>query len=291
MNWHIRPAWTTGSLIPLSFLCGIGAAVLIYCGSVKTKKHQAVSEKLKHAMGIPLAIGQPAVRPPGVGEDPTSKERVKHGGGGSENDIVEERGGGGEGKRAQAQAQAERAPDGGVMVGVGSRDVNGEQLSGGDERDNGKDNEDETEGGKKGDSQGAKQDSLNFLAPLLRRSRHHPQRRATVTFGPTVSTSPHHPLPLHPQPLSYSSRHHPLLQKRHRDNTMSMRLPSPSPSPSSSPSPPLGIKVETETSAKPDHQEKDIPSIGVRRVESDSDEKGDIMLSEENLRRPKESSV
>ncbi|OWZ54225.1 hypothetical protein C368_03364 [Cryptococcus neoformans 125.91] len=286
MNWHKRPAWTTGCLIPLSFLCGIGAAVLIYCGSVKTKKHQAVSEKLKYAMGIPLAIGQPAMRPPGVGEDPTSKERGKYGGGDNENDIAEEGGGGREGERTRAQP--ETAPDGGVMVGVGSGDMNRERLSGDDERDNGNDNEDETEGGEKGDRQGAKHGSSNVFTPLLGRNKHHPQRRATVTFGPTISASPHRPLRLHPQPPSYPNRHHHLLQ-RHHDNTMSVRLRSPPPSPS--PSPFLGLKVETETPVKPGQQEKNVPSIGVRRVESDSDEKGDIALDGIRLGRSKESSA
>ena len=32
LNQYERPAWTTGSLIPLSFLCGIGAGVLIWQG-------------------------------------------------------------------------------------------------------------------------------------------------------------------------------------------------------------------------------------------------------------------
>ena len=32
LNQYQRPAWTTGSLIPLSFLCGIGAGVLIWQG-------------------------------------------------------------------------------------------------------------------------------------------------------------------------------------------------------------------------------------------------------------------
>lgn len=262
------------------------AAVLIYCGSVKTKKHQAVSEKLKYAMGIPLAIGQPAMRPPGVGEDPTSKERGKYGGGDNENDIAEEGGGGREGERTRAQP--ETAPDGGVMVGVGSGDMNRERLSGDDERDNGNDNEDETEGGEKGDRQGAKHGSSNVFTPLLGRNKHHPQRRATVTFGPTTSASPHRPLRLHPQPPSYPNRHHHLLQ-RHHDNTMSVRLRSPPPSPS--PSPFLGLKVETETPVKPGQQEKNVPSIGVRRVESDSDEKGDIALDGIRLGRSKESSA
>ncbi|WWD20032.1 hypothetical protein CI109_104505 [Kwoniella shandongensis] len=59
MDWHERPAWTTGCLIPLSFLCGIGAAVLIWQGSVRTKKNVEVSKKLREALSVPLAIGVP----------------------------------------------------------------------------------------------------------------------------------------------------------------------------------------------------------------------------------------
>ncbi|KAK8849411.1 hypothetical protein IAR55_004743 [Kwoniella newhampshirensis] len=59
MNWHVRPAWTTGTLIPCSFLCGIGAAVLIWQGSVRTKKNVEVSQKLREALSVPLAIGVP----------------------------------------------------------------------------------------------------------------------------------------------------------------------------------------------------------------------------------------
>lgn len=249
------------------------AAVLIYCGSAKTKKHQAVSKKLRQAMGIPLAIGQPAIRSSNVGEDPTSKERREEGDDGNKDDIVEE---GRKGERARAQV--ERAPDGGVMVEVGSGGVNREQPSGADERDNEKDEEDDAEEGEAEDRGGAKHESPNILTPLLRRNKHHPQRRATVTFGTTPSTLPPHPSPLHPQPLPHPNRHHHLLQKRHRDNTMPMRLPSFSPS--SSPSPPLAFKAEAGTSVKPDQQGKGISSIGVRRVESNSDEKGDMALGE-----------
>lgn len=62
LNWHIRPAWTTGTLIPLSFLCGIGAGVLIWRGSVRTKKRDTVESKLREALGVPLAIGMPAAK-------------------------------------------------------------------------------------------------------------------------------------------------------------------------------------------------------------------------------------
>ncbi|PPQ77440.1 LOW QUALITY PROTEIN: hypothetical protein CVT25_011022 [Psilocybe cyanescens] len=45
-----RPAWTTGILIPASFLCGIGAAVVIWKGGEKTKRVEKVREKLKAAL-------------------------------------------------------------------------------------------------------------------------------------------------------------------------------------------------------------------------------------------------
>lgn len=52
MNRHTRPPWTTGSLIPLSFLCGIGAAVLIWQGGKRTKKTAAVEDKLRKALAV-----------------------------------------------------------------------------------------------------------------------------------------------------------------------------------------------------------------------------------------------
>ncbi|WVQ96361.1 hypothetical protein IAU59_003466 [Kwoniella sp. CBS 9459] len=59
MTWRERPAWTTGCLIPLSFLCGIGAALLTWQGSARTKKTPAVSQKLREALGVPIAIAVP----------------------------------------------------------------------------------------------------------------------------------------------------------------------------------------------------------------------------------------
>lgn len=47
-----RPPWTTGCLIPLSFLCGIAAGVIVWKGGQKTKKVAEVEEKLKGALGI-----------------------------------------------------------------------------------------------------------------------------------------------------------------------------------------------------------------------------------------------
>lgn len=60
---HKRPAWTTGTLIPLSFLCGIGAAVLIWQGGVRSKKTKAVEEKLRKALGVDEKV-RPEVKKP-----------------------------------------------------------------------------------------------------------------------------------------------------------------------------------------------------------------------------------
>jgi len=45
-----RPPWTTGILIPLSFLCGIGAGVFITRGGNKTKKTVEVEKRLRDAL-------------------------------------------------------------------------------------------------------------------------------------------------------------------------------------------------------------------------------------------------
>lgn len=45
-----RPAWSTGILIPASFLCGIGAAVLIWRGGEKTKRVEEVRQRLRSAL-------------------------------------------------------------------------------------------------------------------------------------------------------------------------------------------------------------------------------------------------
>ncbi|KAL7421280.1 hypothetical protein Q5752_004165 [Cryptotrichosporon argae] len=74
MNWHVRPAWTTGCLIPLSFLCGIGAAVLIWQGSARTKKTGHVEDKLREALGVPAD---------GAGPDTDASEKSDVGGTGT----------------------------------------------------------------------------------------------------------------------------------------------------------------------------------------------------------------
>jgi hypothetical protein len=45
-----RPAWSTGTLIPASFLCGIAAAVVIWKGGERTKRVEKVKERLRAAL-------------------------------------------------------------------------------------------------------------------------------------------------------------------------------------------------------------------------------------------------
>lgn len=45
-HYHDRPAWSTGTFMPCSFLAGIAAAVLIWKGGEKSKKKREVEEKL-----------------------------------------------------------------------------------------------------------------------------------------------------------------------------------------------------------------------------------------------------
>lgn len=52
LNRFTRPAWTTGSLIPASFLCGIGAAIFIWRGGAKTKKTEQVEGRLREALQL-----------------------------------------------------------------------------------------------------------------------------------------------------------------------------------------------------------------------------------------------
>lgn len=47
-----RPAWSTGILIPASFLCGIIAAIFIWRGGQKTKRTKEVEERLRLALAM-----------------------------------------------------------------------------------------------------------------------------------------------------------------------------------------------------------------------------------------------
>jgi hypothetical protein len=50
LNRFQRPAWTTGTLIPCAFLCGITSAVFIWRGGQKTKRTKRVEEILRQAL-------------------------------------------------------------------------------------------------------------------------------------------------------------------------------------------------------------------------------------------------
>ncbi|KAG8679255.1 hypothetical protein FRC08_017102, partial [Ceratobasidium sp. 394] len=52
MNRFQRPAWTTGTLIPASFLCGIAAGVLIWRSGNQTKKVKEVEQRLREALDM-----------------------------------------------------------------------------------------------------------------------------------------------------------------------------------------------------------------------------------------------
>jgi len=52
LNRFERPPWSTGILIPASFLCGILAGVLIWRGGQKTKLTAEVEERLRVALSM-----------------------------------------------------------------------------------------------------------------------------------------------------------------------------------------------------------------------------------------------
>ncbi|RDB22557.1 hypothetical protein Hypma_010075 [Hypsizygus marmoreus] len=64
-----RPAWSTGILIPASFLCGILAAVFIWRGGQKTKRVAEVEERLRAALAADTptyATGSDGSRPASI---------------------------------------------------------------------------------------------------------------------------------------------------------------------------------------------------------------------------------
>ncbi|CAG7848713.1 SubName: Full=Related to ahmp1 protein {ECO:0000313/EMBL:CCA69063.1} [Serendipita indica DSM 11827] len=65
-----RPPWTTGSLIPLSFLCGIAAAVLIWKGGERSKKTEEVEARLRAALDEEKRVLKDRYGPE-VAEEPT----------------------------------------------------------------------------------------------------------------------------------------------------------------------------------------------------------------------------
>ncbi|KAG9035318.1 hypothetical protein FS842_003722 [Serendipita sp. 407] len=80
-----RPAWTTGSLIPLSFICGIGATVLIWKGGERSKKTEEVEARLREALEREKRVlkertgsEKPAVVPP-PSESPQPRDSLEKG--------------------------------------------------------------------------------------------------------------------------------------------------------------------------------------------------------------------
>ncbi|OAX44552.1 hypothetical protein K503DRAFT_305794 [Rhizopogon vinicolor AM-OR11-026] len=52
MNRFERPAWTTGTLIPASFLCGIISGVLIWRGGQRTRRTEKIEQILRMALAM-----------------------------------------------------------------------------------------------------------------------------------------------------------------------------------------------------------------------------------------------
>ncbi|TFL05874.1 hypothetical protein BDV98DRAFT_542085 [Pterulicium gracile] len=52
MNRFERPAWSTGLLIPASFLCGIAAGIFIWRGGQKTRRREEIIEKLRAVLAM-----------------------------------------------------------------------------------------------------------------------------------------------------------------------------------------------------------------------------------------------
>ncbi|KAF7301767.1 hypothetical protein MIND_00742300 [Mycena indigotica] len=77
LNRFQRPAWSTGILIPASFLCGIFAAVFIAIGGAHTKRVEKVKERLRAA----LAMEHPAIDGviPGLDHVKTEEEKRPNG--------------------------------------------------------------------------------------------------------------------------------------------------------------------------------------------------------------------
>lgn len=58
-----RPAWSTGILIPASFLCGIFSAIFIAWGGKKTKRTEKVEEKLRAVLATEKSQPIPSASP------------------------------------------------------------------------------------------------------------------------------------------------------------------------------------------------------------------------------------
>jgi len=59
LNRFQRPAWSTGTLIPASFLCGITAGVLIWRGGENSKRVEKVRSRLRAALAEKHPLDRP----------------------------------------------------------------------------------------------------------------------------------------------------------------------------------------------------------------------------------------
>jgi len=64
LNRFERPAWSTGILIPASFLCGIIAAIFIWRGGQKTKRTKQVEDRLRLALAMDQDDHEPFLQLP-----------------------------------------------------------------------------------------------------------------------------------------------------------------------------------------------------------------------------------
>jgi hypothetical protein len=88
LNRFDRPPWSTGVLIPASFLCGIVAAILIWQGGKKTKRVEKVEQFLRNALAMEEKQrtsnqGSPFLSPKSISRLPTSplaKNQITAGG-------------------------------------------------------------------------------------------------------------------------------------------------------------------------------------------------------------------
>jgi len=60
LNRFERPPWTTGTLIPASFLCGIVAVILIWRGGRRTRRTEKIQQMMKTALEVEKETRVPA---------------------------------------------------------------------------------------------------------------------------------------------------------------------------------------------------------------------------------------
>ncbi|CDU25994.1 uncharacterized protein SPSC_06165 [Sporisorium scitamineum] len=102
-HYHDRPAWSTGTFMPCSFLAGIGAAVCIWKGGEKSKKKREVEEKLLAAFARDIDAQVERMRREQVGS--ATQETVVPGGLGTVDEVEDHKAGEGVGEGGIALEQ------------------------------------------------------------------------------------------------------------------------------------------------------------------------------------------